>query len=199
MKKTTTFAVTLILAVVLCFALASMAQAGPAKKDPIWSIFKNGTTQKVNWKEADNPRFLTYNNGTSGDETDDIVLDQETGLVWMKIPGTTLRTWYEAAYDCIGENAGGRMGYRLPTVEELLSLKDGSGLSLPSGHPFSLIDDSGTQPSYWTSTSDVTNPTIAAYPVCFPPPGSGCLYDALKETSTNYVWCVRGGYGYDSY
>jgi hypothetical protein len=199
MKRTTTFSGTLTLAVVLCLAFASMAQAGPAKRDPIWSIFKDGTTEKVDWEKADNPRFLIHANDTPGDETDDVVLDQETGLVWMKIPGTTLTTWFNATYGCINVDDGDRMGWRLPTIEELQSLwdatGDGSGLSLPSGHPFSLIDDPGTQPSYWTSTTDILDPA-AAYPVCF---AAGCVYEALKVNPYNYMWCVRGGYGYDAH
>lgn len=168
---------------------------------PNWQITKAGTDKSVKWVDADNPRFATYDPGTPADESDDVVFDKETRLVWMKIPGITLKTWYSATYDCINVDAGDRMGWRLPTIEELQSLwdpiGDGSGLSLPSGHPFSIIDDPGTQPSYWTSTSDIQNPAVAAYPICVST--GGCLYEAIKTNAFNYTWCVRGGYGYDAY
>ena len=197
MKKTMTFAGILAFVVTFCFMLASMpqAEAGEVTKTPIWQIFENGKAKSVKWVDADNPRFSVYDAGTPADELDDVVFDKETGLVWKKIAGTTLMTWYAATYDCIGEDAGGRMGWRLPTVEELLSLRDGT--SLPDGHPFSIIDEPDTQPSYWSSTTDISN-SDAAYPVCFPPTG-GCSYEALKNNAYNYVWCVRGGNGHDAY
>ena len=142
-------------------------------------------------------RFAVYDAGTAADELDDVVLDKETGLVWKKIPGTTLKNWYNATYDCINEDAGGRMGWRQPTVEELLSLRDVK-TGLPNGHPFSILDKPGTQPSYWSSTTDILN-SNAAYPVCFVDAETGCFYEALKINAYNYVWFVRGGQRYDPY
>jgi hypothetical protein len=190
MKKTVLFSIILVSAVFFCFTLVSVQIA---IAEPIWQIFKNGKDKPVKWVDAENQRFAVYDNDTPTTESDDVVLDKETGLIWDKIPGTELKNWYDANYLCIGEDAGGRMGWRLPTVEELLSLRAGTGL--PNGHPFSIIDDSGAQPSYWSSTTDIQNAN-AAYPVCF---AAGCLYEALKANAYNYVWCVRGGYGYNSY
>lgn len=187
---------------VLCIALVLVAPAAASnlQSAPDWQITKPGTDNSVKWTDADNPRFATYDAGTPANEADDVVFDKETRLVWMKIPGVDLKTWYDATYECINVTAGGRMGWRLPTIEELQSLWDPVGdgnLSLPNGHPFDIIDDPGTQPSYWTSTSDIQNPAVAAYPICFST--GGCLYEAIKSNASNYVWCVRGGYGYDAY
>lgn len=200
MKTTIPFAATIALAEAFCVALlpVASAEAKDLQSTPKWQITKPGTDNSVKWTDAANPRFATYDPGTPANEADDVVFDKETRLVWMRVPGVDLKTWYDATYECINVEAGGKMGWRLPTVEELQSLAVpvDSGLSLPEGHPFDLIDDEGTQPSYWTSTSDINNPAGAAYPVCF---ASGCLYEALKANPYNYAWCVRGGYGHDAY
>src|SRR5712691_8781221 len=68
-------------------------------------------------------------------------LDNETGLVWETAPGGS-GVWTDALEVCNGLALGNRMGWRLPTVQELASLLDqdafigGSPLALPSGHPF---------------------------------------------------------------
>lgn len=198
--KSMTLTVILALAVTLCFTLVWVLPAGAQelRKTPIWQIFKDSRAAiSVKWQDADNPRFAVYDAGTPAVQSDDVVLDKETGLVWKKIPGTTLRDWFQATYDCIGETAGRRMGWRLPTVEELLSLRGGEGPALAEGHPFSIINAPGTQPSYWSSTTDITTPD-AAYPICFPE-SAGCFYEAIKNNPSNYVWCVRGGQGYDAH
>ena len=118
------------------------------------------------------------------------VLDKETGLVWEQSPDTTLRTWFNASFDAYNKAVSGRRGWRLPTVEELKSLVDPTqtNLALPKGHPFKNV-----QPGlYWTATTN-SSLTSSAWFVLF---SSG---DAGYGSKTNgyYVWCVRGGQGYD--
>lgn len=193
MKKTRTLTGTSAFAVVLLVSLNSPLYSAPPDwanaAKPMWEITGS------NWIEyAPNPRFAIFNLGNT-DESDDVVLDKETKLVWTRIAGTNERTWYNATTDCIGMYAGGRMGWRLPTVEELLSLAvpSGSGITLPAGHPFTI--SSTGQPSYWSSTTDPNN-SNAAYPICF---STGCLYESIKTDDVNKVWCVRGGFGHDGY
>ena len=107
------------------------------------------------------------------------VLDKETGLVWEKSPDTTERTWVDAAAYCYNKTVGGRKGWRLPTVEELLSLTP-----LPSGHPFLNIQPDG----YWSSTTNAGLADAAWY--VFPDAGSVTHH---YKTDTNHVWPVRGG------
>ncbi|MGH7623318.1 MAG: DUF1566 domain-containing protein, partial [Gemmatimonadaceae bacterium] len=65
---------------------------------------------------------------------DAAVLDRETGLVWQRDPGPTAVGWYSAVIGCLAATTGNRMGWRLPSLEELRSLMDGT--ALPVGNPF---------------------------------------------------------------
>ena len=82
-------------------------------------------------------------------------LDKETQLVWERVPassGSEL-VWSNALAFCAQRIVGDRMGWRLPTVDELTSLLDLSvplpGPVLPAGHPFSPA-----QVFYWSATVD---------------------------------------------
>jgi len=132
------------------------------------------------------------------------VLDHETGLVWQKEPGDIngfggvteddRLDWEDARYHCANLNDGGRKGWRLPSVHELNSLVDLNGdqsslVNLPTGHPFSSIQDN----RYWSATVSARVST-AAWAVRF-------NADANPKTATFddnknfelFVWCVRGG------
>jgi hypothetical protein len=118
------------------------------------------------------------------------VLDRETGLVWEKVPSTSRFNWFEASFLCMNLNTGGRTGWRLPALQELMSLVDRSQLnpSLPSGHPFTV------QPSfYWSATTNATN-TAVAKSVGFGDGGLG----SLGKSGSDLAWCVRGGPGVDA-
>ncbi len=75
-----------------------------------------------------------------GDFNNEAVLDRETGLVWERSPDPNSRTWYDAVRSCWLRQVGGRMGWHLPTVEELGSLVDPTvpppGPGLPLGIHF---------------------------------------------------------------
>jgi hypothetical protein len=109
---------------------------------PTWS-------QKLQCDGTACPRFTLVMGGYA-------VLDKETGLVWeQQSPGEGEMVWVSAVVHCYSKGAGGRMGFRLPTIEELTSLVDPqvtSGLCLPIGHPFSNVQSG----FYWSSTTDVS-------------------------------------------
>jgi hypothetical protein len=120
--------------------------------------------------------------------SDEAVLDKETGLVWQRDVSLTERTWSSAISHCYGTRLGGRIGWRLPSYEELSSLIDllQSNPALPAGHPFTHVKlDSAL---YWSSTTDVSNPGNALT-LDF---GFGLGFNEDKGDS-HYVWCVRGG------
>lgn len=116
------------------------------------------------------------------------VLDKETGLVWEQSPDTTTRTWLNAQSYCNVSTVGGRLGWRLPTLQDLASLVDpnnpGGNPDLPPGHPFSNVQSS----NYWSATTNANNASNA-WNVNF---NNGDVNNDDK-TNTNHVWCVRGG------
>jgi hypothetical protein len=120
------------------------------------------------------------------------VLDKETGLVWEQSPSTSTFVFADesAASHCTTLPTGGRLGWRLPTIQELASLVDPtqSSPSLPSGHPFSNVQSS----SYWSASAIAFNTVFALY-VNF---SDGIPFGGFK-TGSYYVWCVRGGQGVD--
>ena len=132
----------------------------------------------------------------------DAVLDKETGLVWEKGPSPDAYTWSGAYAVCMNLQSGGRMGWRLPTIEQLASLVDPSvsppGPTLPAGHPFSNVQQS----YYWSAKtfpvgSPVETPVAVsyAYDVNF---RYGFVTLDLKDR-TYHAWCVRGGEIYEDW
>lgn len=117
------------------------------------------------------------------------VLDRETGLVWEQSPSPSASSYFFARFDCNSLGIGGRNGWRLPTINELLSLRDPliSGTpKLPSGHPFSNVQTA----YYW---SDTINPVLPAT-VETGYFGTGAVQGGDDiNTGSSYHWCVRGG------
>jgi len=162
---------------VLALMVASLAVAGP----PSWDEQINKPTRFKVLREFNNQA----------------VLDKETGLVWEQSPETApnptpTQTWLDAQSSCNTRTAGGRKGWRLPTVQELASLVDpnnpGGNPDLPPGHPFSNVQSS----FYWSATTLALD-SLNAWVVDF---RDGFMGGGFKEL-TLHVWCVRGGQGVD--
>jgi hypothetical protein len=116
------------------------------------------------------------------------VLDRETGLVWEKVaslPGN----WRNALRFCALRNTGGRMGWRLPALEELLTLVDPDETTpaLPPGAPFENVFTT----SFWTANEEEGDPTLAVTVNL----DVFSLSGALKTSGSRKVLCVRGGRG----
>ncbi len=132
------------------------------------------------------PRFEVL-----ADWNNEAVLDKETGLVWELSPSTTTFTWKNALIYCNQLRISGRMGWRLPTIQEVDSLVDTSvappGPTLPAGHPFSNV-----QSSYYWSATALASLSGEAWCVSF-------SYGGVTNAGgfSLYVWCVRGGQGVD--
>jgi hypothetical protein len=127
------------------------------------------------------------------------VLDKETGLVWEKLPTSVGDSviWSSALSGCADLFKGGRLGWRLPALQELLSLVDPTqeNPALPSGHPFSGVR---TDAPYWTGTTAAAQDGSAsnqAYAVDIFGGSFGRSYKV--GTFARHVWCVRGGQGLD--
>ena len=203
-----------VLAVAFCFLLISLAWAQLTGSDkawikrklpntlrrvslPIWGITQEGTGLSVKWQDnAPNPRFAIYDPQGDSNPDDpstwygDLVLDKETGLVWERC-STSHTNWYSAIGDCYNKYLGGRMGWRLPTIEELASLLDPNAWPpyLVSGHPFGV-----RLGCHWSSTTYAESPS-RAWHVDFLDGVVGVSAKSLNHC----VWCVRGGQGQDSY
>ncbi len=203
MEKTRKITTILTLAVAFCFVLASLAQADK-KSAPIWQITQDGTPKSVEWVDhVPNPRFAIYDPGTPEDNSDDLVLDKETGLVWARDAnwiktnrpdidedgtlGDGKVTWEHANTYCRTYVViGNRRGWRLPTVDELASLVDPleSDPALPSGYPFINVQPG----NYWSSTTYEGFTALWGVDMSL-----GYVGDI--ESDDLYVWPVRGGSG----
>jgi hypothetical protein len=196
MEKKKKVSVIVVLAAIFCFVFVFSVQAKNGNSIPIWQIKREGTSKSVKWiTHTPNPRFAIYDAGTNDDETDDLVLDKETGLIWERSPGSEQMNWYEAIFHAYSKCLGGRMGWRLPTIEELASLVNPiqGPPRLPNGHPFINVPTTVAQ---WTSTTRAADSNTALrvdFAAANYPVGWGYKND------NNYVWCVRGGKGHDAY
>ena len=122
------------------------------------------------------------------------VLDNKTGLVWEQNPSTSTSTWSGAQSQCNVSTVGGRLGWWIPTIQELASLVDPDNSSgnpdLPPGHPFNNVQTSNT---YWSATT-LAGDTSKVWSVGF---AAGSLFNDDKSDGSLFVWCVRGGQGVD--
>jgi hypothetical protein len=124
------------------------------------------------------------------------VLDHETGLVWEQSPSNTPVVWAIAVKNCQRVVVGGRKGWHLPTIEQLLSLVDPSVTEaplLPAGHPFTFLPPSI---AYWSATTSVVGDTTAAMFITF---GVGDASNMNKANNEVPAWCVRGGQIHNGY
>jgi hypothetical protein len=118
------------------------------------------------------------------------VLDTETHLIWERTPSAAETAWANASLRCALASTGGRLGWRLPSFLELMTLVEPAPLAaaskprLPSGHPFQGV----RADFYWTTSSQDTEPTNA-YAIDFL---RGDVMSQRKNRAHAW-WCVRGG------
>ena len=190
-----------LIAILLCvFSLAmspafpQTVGAGPYYATPSWDQQLQCDTQATcprfivlaNWRDANFP---------SGGAA---VLDRETGLVWERSPNTSTFDWQSAQTHCNELSVGNRIGWRLPTLQELASLVDRSQSGLPLGHPFNNIQSSAFAGQFYWSATTFAAYTSSAWGVAF---GFGSAVTDDKSINNGFqggfVWCVRGGQGVD--
>jgi hypothetical protein len=172
------------LAVGVVSAQAATTAVGPYYASPSWDQTLPASA-----------RFIVLAN-----MNDEAVLDRETGLVWQRSPNVDAVSWLVASEICIGATTGNRLGWRLPTVNELASLLDPTMIDhpppLPQGHPFTGLP--AFQGQFWTATP-VANYVSFHYqagyirsPVA---PETVLLHfqGGPDDSSPAPFWCVRGG------
>jgi hypothetical protein len=130
---------------------------------------------------ANCPRFKVLS-----DLNNEAVLDRETCLVWeQRLKGWT-SVWHA---NLCNYPIGGRYGWRLPTLQELMSLIDPtqSNPALPPGHPFNF---QGVPMSFfWSATHSNNNYFDSIWGVNFE---TGVNSWVPGDYSRQW-WCVRGG------
>lgn len=209
-RLTDRFTGALIGALLLGFValLAGSLDAGPLDPDgPPASTMKSLDEIPGSWS-----RTLPANDGAAGPNPpagcdssrfdcleeffNDLVLDRETGLVWVRdaVADVASASWAQTRFGCVTtryEGANGyRMGFRMPTVEELHTLVQHFVTPpLPPGHPFVV----STTNYYWTATS-TSSTTASAYRF---DGSTGTLVEEADKSNLYLQWCVRGGFGYD--
>jgi hypothetical protein len=149
---------------------AQISQNGPYYATPSWD-------QQIPAAQ----RFIVLSNWGNN-----AVLDRETGLVWEQDPETGGKPWDLAIKGCrfLPNVIQTRIGWRLPSIEELSSLVVSNGL-LPQPNPFAGI---GNSDIFWSASTDETDSTQAwQYQM-----GTYSPTTADKDNSAR-AWCVRGG------
>ncbi|MBQ4438899.1 DUF1566 domain-containing protein [bacterium] len=125
------------------------------------------------------PKKFTIDSTVEDQKT---VIDLNTGLEWQDIRGGSDYTWLAALEYCKNLTYAGFSDWRLPDLNELLSLINDDKIS-----PASDLTNVAKMP-YWTSTSSMTDPSEALY-INF---STGRIGASDKTTSSSrYVKCVR--------
>ena len=138
---------------------------------------QDGDLQKgVTWP---NPRFTVDGTGLC-------ITDNLTGLMWVRTPDSTTRTWAIALTYADGLSLCGYTDWRLPNVNELESLINAGETNTATwlnAQGFSNVQAN----YYWSSTTYASSTTL----------GWAVMWDgyvaADVETATLYVWPVRAG------
>ena len=109
------------------------------------------------------------------DNGDGTVTDLNTGLMWQKTPGVNL-TWNEAVVGAEAFELAGYDDWRLPTIKELYSLIDFSGVTgMSAGDSTPYIDTDYFDFEYGDTSAGER------------------FIDAQYVSSTNYVWATMDG------
>ena len=139
---------------------------------------QDGELQKgVAWPS---PRFTVDGTGLC-------VTDNLTGLMWVRTPDSTTRTWANALTYANDLTICGYTDWRLPNRKELRSLinyEQANSATWLNTQGFSNVQASG----YWSSSTYASNPTDAWRVVMW----GGTVY-GYSKTNTYYVWPVRAG------
>ncbi|MBF0508177.1 MAG: DUF1566 domain-containing protein, partial [Deltaproteobacteria bacterium] len=173
-----------------CLSGMSESQTSPAP------VPRTGqTTAYATGDDGDLEKGVVWPSPRFTDNSDGTVIDNLTGLIWLKNANCfNTQTWTAALTDANGLTSGhcgltdgSHAGdWRVPNANELKSLTDEGhhNLTLPTGNPFIGVQST----YYWSGTTDANAPT-AAWVVSM---SDGTVGAGLK-TGTYYVWPVRSG------
>ena len=115
---------------------------------------------------------------------DSIVSDPKTGLEWSPTLGDRVN-WKTAKKIAEAYRGGGHNDWRLPTIEELITLIDFSRFN-PAANTDLFPDMKSSW--YWSGTPDASSPGDYAWSVDF----DGGVVDYGSRNNTAFVRAVRG-------
>lgn len=120
------------------------------------------------------------------DNNDGTVTDTSTGLMWQKETAAGTYTWMQALAYAEASTLGNHNNWRVPNINELLTLVDESSYEPAIYEPFkaTTLDD-----LYWSSTT-YTNTPIYAWSINFTQ-GVTRVLESDKDEDTLYVRIVR--------
>ena len=134
-----------------------------------------GNSRKTSVKQVSFNRFsLTDNNET--------VTDHQTGLVWQRADDGVTRSWAEAKQYCADLVLGGKSDWRLPDINESVTIIDYSRTDPAIDPVFKCRPE-----NYWSSTKYVYDPDNVWYVLFY----RGFVYADFDRNSM-YVRCVCG-------
>lgn len=121
-------------------------------------------------------------------EGDTAVLDTDTQLVWTRTPTYVKDTHANQKAACTAKDTAGASGWRLPTVNEFLTIVDYHSSEKPelvAGHLFTGLQTSSSQ-MMWTADpgSSVAFKTVDIYSAYVSQGG-------YHKDNKHYAWCVR--------
>ena len=116
----------------------------------------------------------------------DIVTDSNSGLQWQDNTAakTVTRSWQEAISYCEALNLGEKSDWRLPNINELISLVNDTRYNPAIYTTFQNVASN----FYWSSTTYASNSYFAWFVNFY----NGGRYDSGKNRNY-YVRCVRAG------
>ena len=126
--------------------------------------------------------FTARGTGTA-DTTDDTVVESRTGLVWDRRGTPTKRNWQNALAHCADSTHDGRTDWRLPSLNELLTLID---YDATTGARIDPAFDDVSADNHWTSTTRF-NRAVLVYGIDF----SFGDYSERQKSRDHSVRCVR--------
>lgn len=144
------------------------------------------------------------------DNGDGTITDNNTGLMWQKTPGAKV-TWAQASAGASSFSLAGHNDWRLPTIKELYSLIDFSGLTGTSAQDsipfidtdyfvFNYGDTSAGErfiDAQYCSSTQYAGATMGGNATIFGVNfADGRIKGYPKENKTYYVMYVRGSTGY---
>ena len=103
--------------------------------------------------------FYTKNKPLERDNAKEVVIDSNTKLMWQDNASvkTTKKTWSKAIGYCKNLRFAGHGGWRLPSIDELLSITDDTKYNPAIKDGFLNVSAS----DYWSSSPDVSDSSDA--------------------------------------